>query len=273
MDLQLIFNILASLVFGTLIGSFLNVVIWRLPRELGLGGRSHCPNCHKKLAPFELLPLLSYISSRGRCRQCHRPISIRYPAIEAMTGLLFVVAWMHFQPGFIHPVEWIVFIKSLVVISACIVIFVIDFEHFLILDKVLLTVGIMVLALNLGLDLLMGHSLGSSLVLSGLIGALAAGAVFLLIWFLSGGKWMGLGDVKLVVLLGLTFGYAEVGILLLLAFWLGLAVSLVLLAARKAGMNTKLPFGTFLTVAAVIMLFFGQPLLHWYLRLIGLPSA
>ena len=270
MDFEFIFNILASLVFGTLIGSFLNVVIWRLPRGKGLGGRSHCPNCHKKLLPFELLPLLSYISSGGRCRQCHRPISIRYPAIEAITGLLFIAAWIHFQPALAHPVEWLFFIKALVVISAVIVIFTIDFEHFLILDRVLLTVGIMVLALNFGTDLLMRNSLGNSLILSGLAGALSGGGIFFLIWFLSGGKWMGLGDVKLVALLGFVFGFAQTGILLLLAFWFGLAVSIALLASRRATMASRLPFGTFLSAAAVIMLFCGQPLLHWYLRLIGL---
>jgi leader peptidase (prepilin peptidase)/N-methyltransferase len=272
MDLQFLFNILASLVFGTLIGSFLNVVIWRLPRDAGLGGRSHCPNCHQKLAPFELLPILSYISSRGRCRQCHKPISLRYPAIELITGLLFVLAWAHFQPAILHPAEWVMFIKALVVISAAVVIFVIDFEHFLILDRVLLTVGIKILVLNVALDLLLGHTMANSLLLSGLLGALAAGSIFWLIWFLSGGKWMGLGDVKLVILLGFTFGFAQVGILLLLAFWLGLAVSVILLATRQGNMHSRLPFGTFLSVAAVIMIFCGQPLLQWYLRLIGVPS-
>lgn len=272
MDLQFIFNILASFVFGTLIGSFLNVIIWRLPRRAGLGGRSHCPKCHKQLAALELLPLLSYLSSGGRCRQCHEPISIRYPAIEIATGLLFVMAWLNFQPAFAYPLEWVLFLKALVVISACIVIFTIDFEHFLILDRVLLTVGLIILGLNFGLDMATGHSLLNSVVFSGIIGGLAAGAAFFLIWFFSRGKWMGFGDVKLVLLLGFIFGYAEMGMLLLLAFWLGLVVSVALIVTRRAGMTSKLPFGTFLSISALIMLFCGQSFLHWYLRLIGLST-
>lgn len=269
MSIEFIFNILTSFVFGTLIGSFLNVVIWRLPRASSLGGRSHCPNCHKQLGSFELLPLLSYISSNGRCRQCKKPISIRYPIIEAITGLLFVAAWVNFQPDFIHPVEWVIFIKALVIISSAIVIFAIDFEHFLILDQVLLVVGIMALVLTSVIDILLGHSLANSFLISGVIGAGLAGAVFFLIWSVSRGKWMGFGDVKFVILLGLIFGYAEVGMLLLVAFWLGLIVSVFLLLSSRAGMNSKLPFGTFLSVATVVMIFCGPQLLNWYLRLIG----
>lgn len=273
MDIEFIFNILASFVFGTLIGSFLNVVIWRLPREAGLSGRSHCPSCHKQLKPYELFPLLSYLSSAGKCRQCGKPISMRYPAIEAITGLLFVVAWLIVQPSTADISQWLVFAKMLIVISSAIVIFVIDFEHFLILDKVLLTVGVMVLPVNVILDVVLGHSFGNSIVISGLVGAFLAGTIFYLIWLASKGKWMGFGDVKLVILLGFIFGYAHMGILLLLAFWLGMIISLALLASGKAKMTSKLPFGTFLSVSAVVVLFFGQDLLNLYLRLIGVPIA
>ncbi len=273
MDIEFIFNILASFVFGTLIGSFLNVVIWRLPREVGLGGRSHCPSCHKQLKPYELFPLLSYFSSAGKCRQCGKPISLRYPAIEAIAGLLFVVAWLLVQPTLADFAQWLIFIKMLVVISAAIVIFVIDFEHFLILDKVLLTVGVMVLPLNLVMDVVLGHSFGNSIVVSGLVGGALSGAIFYLIWLASRGKWMGFGDVKLVILLGFIFGYAHMGILLLLAFWLGMVISVALLAAGRAKMSSKLPFGTFLSISAVIVLFMGQNLLNLYLRLIGFPVA
>lgn len=266
----MIFNILASLVFGTLIGSFLNVVIWRLPKGRGLGGRSHCPNCHKQLAYFELLPLLSFISSRGRCRQCGEPISLRYPAVEAVTGLAFVAAWLSIEPSISSATEWLWFARALALISGAIVIFVIDLEHFLIMDKVLAVLGVILLAVMLGLDFLMGNLVAGSLVVSGLMGGLAAGAVFFLIWLISKGKWMGFGDVKLVALLGFAFGIKEIWILLLLAFWLGLAVSVVLLASRRANMASKLPFGTFLAAATVIMLFWGPKVMGWYLGIIGL---
>lgn len=272
MLIEFTFNILASLVFGTVIGSFLNVVIWRMPRNVSLGGRSHCPNCKNQLSPIELFPLLSYLSTGGKCRQCKKPISARYPAIEALTGLLFVIAWLIIEPSLAHPETILLFAKALVVVSAAIVIFVIDFEHFLILDRVLLVVGLMVLVLNLSLDLSMAHTLSNSLVISGLLGGLGAGLLFFIVWFASKGKWMGFGDVKLVTLLGFIFGYAQMGILLLLSFWLGLVVSIILLVSRKANMSSKLPFGTFLSAATIIILFYGQPLLSWYLRLIGFPN-
>ncbi len=268
-DFELIFNILAALVFGTLLGSFLNVVIWRLPREMGLGGRSHCPSCHKQLRSFELFPLLSYLSSGGKCRQCGKPISARYPAIEAITGLLFVIAWLVVQPHLGDIVSWIIFIKALVIISGMVVVFVVDLEHYLILDKVLLAIAIVVLPLQIVTDAILGHSFANSVVVNGVIGAVGAGGFFFLIWWLSKGKWMGLGDVKLVTLLGFVFGYGQMGVLLLLAFWLGMAVSLTLLASKKATMASKLPFGTFLSVCTVIMLFFGPSILQWYLTLIG----
>jgi leader peptidase (prepilin peptidase)/N-methyltransferase len=267
MSIEFIFNILASLVFGTLIGSFLNVVIWRLPKNMGLGGRSQCPKCKHQLRSFELLPLLSYVSSNGKCRNCGKPISIRYLLIEGLTGLLFVIAWLVYQPDFGHPLQWILFIKALVVISAAIVIFAIDYEHFLILDKVLLVVGIMILALNGGIDMLSASSFANSLLVSGAIGAAIGGAIFYLLSYFS---LMGEGDAKFIILLAFIFGYAQTGILLLVAFWLGLVVSLFLLLSKKAGLKTALPFGTFLSVAAVLMVFCGPRLLNWYLSLIGL---
>lgn len=256
--------------FGLCIGSFINVLVWRLPRERKISGRSECPNCHAKLPWYDLLPLLSYIVQRGSCRFCGKPISPRYPIIELATGLTFALIASQFFPG--NIAELILLVKLLFVATLCIAIFVIDLEHYLILD-VLIAPGVCGL---LVLNALMDHFSGTNLVSlssvtgSGLLGALAAFIPFWLIWTLSKGKWMGFGDVKYVIFMGLALGLTSTVVGLFLAFMIGAIAGIGLMATGKKQLSSKIPFGTFLTIATLISLLWGQSLWQAYGSLIGL---
>src|SRR4051812_3628209 len=119
--------------FGCIIGSFLNVVILRLPQEEQLGGRSHCVHCGHILSSYELVPLLSYVGLRGACRACHSTISPRYFIIETITGLLFLTAWLLSAP--VGVADYLQLLASWVLLASMVVVFMIDFEHYLILDS------------------------------------------------------------------------------------------------------------------------------------------
>src|SRR6476469_2055720 len=201
------FAIAAAFVFGSCIGSFLNVLIWRLPREKSIGGRSQCPNCDHTLSWFDLLPLLSFLSTRGRCRYCQKPVSFRYPLIEVVTGFLFACAMYQVLPG--DLINWLLYIKIAIALCVCVLVFVIDLEHFLILDRVVFPGWVIFIVLLIVNAFLKGsvHELAQS-VLAGL----GAGLGFWLLWFISKGKWMGYGDVKFVVLMGLMLGWPGIAV-------------------------------------------------------------
>lgn len=254
-------------VLGTIVGSFLNVLILRLPKEKTLGGRSYCPHCAHTLRSLDLVPVLSFLLLRGRCRYCNAPISWRYPAIELSTAALWLASFALYCPH--NAFEWLLFVRLVFVISVSIVVFVIDFEHLLILDRILLPAAAVVLLCNVALDAL-GGSLFSihSHTVSGIVAALVAGACFYALWFVSQGKWMGFGDVKLVAVLGLVLGWPQIFVSVLLAFWLGTLVAIPLLLAGRKALTSRVPFGTFLVVAQILTLWWGQRLLLWYVGLL-----
>ncbi|HVY67837.1 MAG TPA: prepilin peptidase [Patescibacteria group bacterium] len=256
-------------VFGAIVGSFLNVVILRLPLGQSLGGRSHCPHCGHILGAIDLVPLLSYLALRGRCRYCRGAVSARYFIIEAVTALLFAATFLWVSPT--AAAGWLLLIKFWLADSLFLAIFVIDLEHFLILDKLLLFGAAAVFVLNIALDISLhlqpwawpGASLG------GLFAAIAGACPFYLLWYFSAGRWMGFGDVKLALFLGLVLGWPGIVLALFLAFCLGGAVGSLLLLFTKKTMKSRLPFGTFLTAAALLTMFYGDRLLAWYLALLG----
>lgn len=257
--------------FGLIVGSFLNVVILRLPAGERLSGRSHCPHCKATLTALDLVPVVSFLFLRGRCRHCRAPISPRYPALELITGLLF--ALMAFLSGaFVGTLPQLFELVLLcVVVSLAIVVFVIDLEHYLILDSIVLTVSLLLILILAGIDIAApGWSTGTSRLLSGLWGALAATLFLGLIWLVSKGKWMGLGDVKFMVPFGLALGFPESLVGVFLAFFLGSFVAIPLLAFRVKTLKARLPFGTFLSVSMLLTFVFGSRILDWYLGIIGL---
>lgn len=256
-------------VFGACIGSFLNVVIWRLPRGEKLNGRSHCAHCNHELNAWDLFPVFSYIFLRGRCRYCMKKISPRYWLIELITAGLFVLASWLFTPE--TAVGYIVLAKIFFVLAVCIVVFVIDLEHYLILDKVVFPAIAILLIYNLARDIFIDPAevWWAAYTFDALIGAVAGGIPFFLLWYLSKGRWMGFGDVKFVIFMGLALGSLVIGVALFVSFILGSIVGIPLVITGKKEMSSKIPFGTFLAIGTVIALFWGGSLLHWYLGLIA----
>ena len=236
--------------FGLLIGSFLNVCIWRLPREESIiRPGSHCPACSTVLGARDLVPVLSWLFLRGKCRFCGVKISARYPAVELLTGGLFLVTYLHYglTPGLV---------AALVFSSFMVAITFIDLDHQIILDGMLALLAIC----GLGLQLWTG-SVGW---VSMLIGAFVGGGLLLLLAILSRGG-MGGGDVKFAAALGFWLGWPGILLGLFLGFVLGGLISLLLLVTGLRGRKDFIPFGPFIAIGAWIALLYGRRILDWYL--------
>ncbi len=269
---MLIVSALLIFLIGCFIGSFLNVLIWRLPLGQKPTGRSHCPNCGHILSVLDLFPVLSFLLFRARCRYCHQSISWRYPLIEITTGLLFALSWwLLLSQGWVFELPNILaFLKIAFIVSVLVVVFVIDLEHYLILNKVVLPATVVILLFNIGVDLNAGNLFSLySMFVNSAIGALAGFLPFYILWKISDGKWIGLGDAKYGLFLGAVFGFPFVYLSYLLACFLGTIFSLPLLVSGKKNLTSKLPLGSFLSVAAILTLWFGLPIVSWYIGLLG----
>jgi leader peptidase (prepilin peptidase)/N-methyltransferase len=243
---------------GLLVGSFLNVVIVRVPeRQSVVTPRSRCPGCGTQLAERDNVPVLSWLLLRGRCRTCAMPIPARYPLVEVATGALFAAAALRLGADWALP-GYLLFFATLLAVSA------IDLERFLVPNRIVYpslgaSVVLLAGAAVLEHDL---NALGRSLVGA----ALASGGLFLLALVYPRG--MGMGDVKLALLLGLYLGWLSLGHValgLFLGFLLGSVVGLGLLVAGVRGRKDHLPFAPFLAAGAVLAVLAGRPLLDWYL--------
>lgn len=260
--------IVLAFIFGTAIGSFLNVLIWRLPREESIQGRSHCPHCNHQLNAVDLIPVLSILLQRGKCRYCGQPVSLRYPLIEVITGTLFAFAM------FIFPItnlaSILVLIKIAIVIAICIVVFVVDFEHYLILDRVIFPGIALTLIIAIAQDLASGGAAtGFRITGFSVLAAAAAAIPFWLIWRVPPqGKWMGFGDVKFVAFMGLALGLPGIVVGLFASFTVGAIVGLFLMVLGKKQFGSRLPFGTFLSLATILALFWGTQLWDFYWRIV-----
>lgn len=271
MSAQEILTAVLVFCFGAAIGSFLNVVIWRMPRGEQISkGRSHCPHCSKELIAIDLIPVLSFVLQKGRCRYCSKRITARYPIIELTTAGLFTIAYFLLIPA--SSMDWLELFRIMFVIAVLTAVFVIDLEHYLILDKIIWPSTIVIFIIQIAIDWHAGSSLYSGLILQSFLGAIAGYLPFFLLWKISKGKWIGLGDAKLGLFLGAVFGFPEVWFCFLVAFFLGTVVAIPLLLSGKRTMSSKLPLGTFLAVAGILNLWFGEALWTWYLSLIGFTS-
>lgn len=237
------------LILGLVVGSFLNVVIWRLhSNESVVFGRSHCPHCRHDLAIGDLLPLLSFALLGGRCRYCRGKISWQYPAVEAITGLLFLL--VYWLGG-----GWLALLSHLIAVSALVVIFVYDWRWQEIPDEVTLPAIAIILLLNW---------LANPLSLSFLIAAIAGAIFFAVQYYFSDGRWVGGGDIRLGALTGAILGWPSCLVAIFLAYLSGAGVGLYLLARKKATGKTALPFGTFIAPATIITMLWGPQIIHWY---------
>ncbi len=249
-------TILLPFILGSVIGSFLNVCIHRLPKEESVvSPRSRCPVCGTPIRAVDNIPLLSFALLRGRCRACGNPISWRYPLVEALTGILFALTVARFGIT-LQTVFLLAFLCGLVVVSF------IDLDHQIIPNAITLP--------GIPLGLLAGLLLGEPPFLDRVIGMLVgAGFLYLVLFYggaLYGQEAMGEGDLNLIALVGAFLGWKAVALTILLGCLFGSAAGLTLIAIRRLGRRQHIPFGPFLSLGAVVALFWGERLIAWYLR-------
>mgnify|MGYP001082451489 CR=1 FL=1 len=247
-------------ILGLCVGSFLNVLIDRLPKGESILGRSYCPYCKKKLEWYELVPLFSFIFLKGKCRACKRSISWQYPFIELTSGLLFTFTYYLL----IVNNQWspVNFLFYLFFTSLLIVIFTTDLKYYIVSDKIVF------LAIVLALFYQIYRINQFSELLNPIISAISASVFFYFFVGISGGKWMGMGDVKIAGFMGILLAFPNVLIGLAVAFLSGAVVGLILVAMKKKGLKSEIPFGCFLAPATYIAIFFGGEIIEWYLNLI-----
>lgn len=246
-------------IFGSIIGSFLNVVALRYRSGRTLGGRSMCFTCGKTLTWFELIPIGSFLTQKGRCESCKAPISWQYPIVEALTGFLFVALYIRF--GYIlfgNPLLFaVLFAYYGLLTCVLLVLSVYDLKHKILPDE--LTIFFASVAL-IGMFFIKGDAIILHLpsIWQFLAGILLP-APFSLLWLLSKGKWMGLGDAKLMIGIGFLLGMSSGITAILLSFWIGAGASLVILAvgagmkkSKRLSLQSAIPFGPFLALGTIV---------------------
>jgi leader peptidase (prepilin peptidase) / N-methyltransferase len=250
-----------ALVLGLIVGSFANVVIYRLPRQESLlWPGSHCPRCQTPIRWYDNIPLLSYLFLRGRCRSCAAPISWRYPLVEALTAALFVQSVAVFGVSLRAG-------ESLLLGTLLLIVFFIDLDHYIIPNRITYPGVVVGLACTAALA-------GWRAAAAAAVTAVALGAAFILINIVSarvlGEEGMGMGDAKLAVMIGAFLGWPNGAVAILLGVFVGGAIGLCLLALRLRGRREPIPFGPALAAGAIGAMWWGPSLLHWYLsRLAG----
>jgi leader peptidase (prepilin peptidase)/N-methyltransferase len=240
---------------GAILGSFLNVCIVRLPKHESLiRPSSHCPHCNKPIKFYDNIPIVSYIILGGKCRSCKNPISLRYPVVEALTGLMSVALFMKYGP----TVQFLLF---LLFYAALLVITFIDLSHQIIPDAISIP----------GIPFGIGASFFIPTVswLESLLGILVGGGLLFLIavgykW-ITGRDGMGGGDIKLLAMMGAWLGWKAIPFIILASSLIGLLVGGGSGLLLKKGLRAKIPFGPFLAIASLIYIFFGPEVIRWYI--------
>lgn len=239
---------------GIVIGSFLNVCIDRMPlNESILTPPSHCPKCQRRLTPLELIPVFSFLFLKGRCKDCGEKIPLRILIVEIVTGVFFFLIWHRFG------LSWETLLVS---IYSCLLIIIagIDLEHHKVLNILIFP------AIVLGLIMIPVLHLADFWSYLGGAG-LGFGVLFLIALLAPGA--MGMGDVKLVIFLGLAVGFPEIIIVLFMAFVLGGLVAGILLALKKLGPKDQIAFAPYLALGGLITLLYGTQLIDWWVRSLG----
>lgn len=238
-----------SALLGFVVGSFLNVVIYRLPARLSVvSPGSHCPRCDHPIRWYHNVPVAGWLVLRGKCRDCGEPISWRYPAIEGLTGVLFATAYL------VHGVQ----ARTLLVMAfmaALVAVTFIDIDHFIIPDRIVLPGAVVGLAASIGLDP------GRWWVY---VVASVGGAAFLLLLGLVWAGGMGMGDVKMALMMGAVLGTSMI-VALFVAFLVGGVGGVILLATKIKGRKDRLPFGPYLALGSLVAVLAGPQILDLYL--------
>lgn len=259
--------LIAVFVFGACAGSFLNVGIYRIPRgeSIILPG-SHCPRCSAPIAWYDNIPLVSYLLLRGRCRHCGQPISPRYFVVEFLTAAVFLAIWLRFGASWLTPVYWLA-AGGLILGSF------VDLEHMIIPDRV--SLGGIVAGLIFSVLLPQMHGVDSHLKALGLsLAGAALGGVSLWVIGVLGKmvfrrEAMGLGDVKLLAAIGAFLGWQGVAFSIFASSVVGSLVGIYLVLSGDREWQSRIPYGPYLALGALLWILWGREIVHWYQSLIG----
>ncbi len=268
------FIYLIVFIFGLLIGSFINCLVYRLHiKKSFIHGRSFCPHCKHQLAWYDNLPLISYIFLKGKCRYCKKTISIQYPLVEFITAILFLIIFIQqfnqlnynllaFDSlGLLKLVSYFIFCTFLIII------FIYDFKYYLILDKVVFPAILISLLLNIIISSQYQLFNFWSYLGNLLLAALIIGGFFFLQFVISKGKWIGGGDIRLGILMGVILGWPNALLALILGYVIGSVIGIGLIVFGNKKFKSQVPLGTFLTVSTFISLLWGTQLVNWYLNI------
>lgn len=254
------FEVLFIFILGLIIGSFLNCAAYRMHKgESFVLGRSYCPNCKHELQSKDLIPLLSFLFLKGKCRYCKKSISIQYPLVEILTAIFF--SFIFIQIGLTWQLLFWLILASLII-----VIFIYDIKYYIIPDGAIFSA----IALTF-LMLLVSYFLGSfslESLLTSLASALGLSLFFFAIWFFSKGMAMGFGDVKLAFFIGLILGWPNVIVGTFLGFLFGAIIGIVMILIKGKSLKSELPFAPFLILGMLTTFFWGNIIINWYISLL-----
>jgi prepilin signal peptidase PulO-like enzyme (type II secretory pathway) len=252
-------------VTGLILGSFVNALVWRLHEGLSVAhGRSMCPECKHTLGVPDLVPVLSWLGLRGKCRYCKKHISVQYPLVELATAGLFVASYVCWPAAFSDP-QKAIFVLWLVLLTGLVALAVYDLRWFLLPNR--LIYPLMAVAAVQAAVFITHDSQPATALLNAVLAVIVGGGIFYVLFQVSKGKWIGGGDVKLGALLGLIV--ATPGRAILFIFFgslLGSLVSVPLMARGSLKRTSVIPFGPFLIAGAILTVLFGGDILHWYQR-------
>jgi leader peptidase (prepilin peptidase)/N-methyltransferase len=233
-----------AFILGLCIGSFGNVILARIHSPLQiLCGRSHCPHCHRMLSWYELIPLISFIALKGHCRTCKKAISWRYPLVEVTTGVLWTLFYI--RRGIPASAEEV---SALILVTAMTLLFFFDISDFILPDVIVFPL----------IAIVLGISAYSGQLISDLLVGFLLSSGFAILYVVSGGRWVGFGDVKLVFLIGMAFGFPFGPLVVIGATWVATLVGVGLLTIGKATPKTALPFGAFLAAASIFYILYAH---------------
>ena len=258
--------------FGLIVGSFLNVLVLRTSSGENLKGRSRCFSCLKKLSWLDLFPVVSFLSIRGRCRYCGSKISWQYPIVELMSGIIFVsVAWV-MMPALPDLLGLVRYLLVVAFFSMLLAISVYDIRHKIIPDSFSIALFVFVAILE-GIHIYEQWGFVGATWFSDVIAGVGAFSFFGGLWLASRGKWMGLGDAKIAISIGLLLGFPGVLFGLLISFWVGALYGLSMMALHRYSRKSEVPFAPFLAIGAYATFFIistdALMVLYRYLGLYG----
>jgi leader peptidase (prepilin peptidase)/N-methyltransferase len=267
-----------SFCLGACIGSFLNVCIFRIPDDRSIvRPRSHCPNCKTPIAWYDNIPLLSYLLLAAKCRHCKTHISARYPLVEFLTATLFLLVWLKFTVNLERPVLGLAPIWSLwlipiywLIIGGLVAGTFIDIDHMILPDGITIGGAILGIVLSAIVPELHGKVSAVEGLLTGLIGAAVGGGM---LWAIAGiGTFifkkpaMGMGDVKLMAAIGAFMGWTATIFTLMMSSLIGAIFGLALVIGKGKEMQSRIPYGPFLAMAAVVWILWGPAIADLYVR-------